>query len=86
MESLKTSVLRQTAILMSRILRTSKSKVSARQRLLISLVEGLGGKVSQTDFQKLSSTQMRLKPSLASNLYLTVSVASRSPLTPTGGG
>jgi uncharacterized protein (DUF488 family) len=38
---------------MSQVLRNSKSKASARQRLLISLVEALGGKVSQTDFQKL---------------------------------
>jgi hypothetical protein len=38
---------------MSRSLRNSKSKVSSRQRLLFSLVEALGGKISQTDFQKL---------------------------------
>ncbi|HEV3210238.1 MAG TPA: DUF488 family protein [Chthoniobacterales bacterium] len=38
---------------MSQILHKSKSKVSARQRLLIWLLEALGGKVFQTDFQKL---------------------------------
>jgi len=39
--------------LMSRFLRNSKSKVSSCQRLLISLVEALGGTVSKVDFQKL---------------------------------
>jgi hypothetical protein len=38
---------------MSQFSRTSKSKLSTRQRLLMSLVEALGGKIHQTDFQKL---------------------------------
>jgi uncharacterized protein (DUF488 family) len=51
---------------MSRSLRNSKSKVSSRQRLLISLVEALGGKISQTDFQKLLflySNEVEAEPS-----------------------
>jgi hypothetical protein len=50
---------------MSQFLRNSKSNVSARQRLLISLVEALGGKISQTDFQKLLflySNEVELEP------------------------